>query len=356
MLTISDLRSSSPTGFRHQRACRTESAAPGPVNSSWRARWPRLKNFWAAIIRSEGSRPPDAIEAEDFLDFPRPNITLHDELCPKNGVYAVTLDCMEKKYQGVANIGYSPTFDDGVFSIEVHILDFNENIYGHKIRCHFVQRIRDEIKFRRLPNCPIYQKRYRKGTQNPVLITLDPFAQGFAKKKITFFRNRHAPMARLEASPYPADLIDTQCCRADGCVGHQEVELFLSAALTPIFDDIHMKKNIRISLIFGGAVSVLALYLAFRNVPFDELSVYLASINYFWILPSVLVILISFALRAYRWKIILERPKISFWGAFHPLMIGFMMFTDPAEGLGNGGGLLFCKKRKTFHFLQGLRR
>jgi len=82
-----------------------------------------------------------------LLGFPTANITLHDELCPKNGVYAVTVDCMEKKYQGVANIGYSPTFDDGLFSVEVHILDFNENIYGKKIRVNFVQRIRDEIKF-----------------------------------------------------------------------------------------------------------------------------------------------------------------------------------------------------------------
>ena len=82
-----------------------------------------------------------------LLGFPTANIILHDELCPKNGVYAVTIDCMEKKYHGVANIGYSPTFDDGVFSVEVHILDFNENIYGQKIRVNFVQRIRDEIKF-----------------------------------------------------------------------------------------------------------------------------------------------------------------------------------------------------------------
>jgi riboflavin kinase/FMN adenylyltransferase len=82
-----------------------------------------------------------------LLGFPTANITLHDELCPKNGVYAVTVDCMEKKHQGVANIGYSPTFDDGLFSVEVHILDFNENIYGQKIRVNFVQRIRDEIKF-----------------------------------------------------------------------------------------------------------------------------------------------------------------------------------------------------------------
>ncbi len=82
-----------------------------------------------------------------LLGFPTANINLHDELCPKNGVYAVTVDCMEGIFQGVANIGYSPTFDDHVFSVEVHILDFNENIYGQNIRVNFVQRIRDEEKF-----------------------------------------------------------------------------------------------------------------------------------------------------------------------------------------------------------------
>jgi riboflavin kinase/FMN adenylyltransferase len=47
----------------------------------------------------------------------------------------------------VANIGYSPTFDDDVFTIEVHLLDFNENIYNHPIRVNFIQRLRDERKF-----------------------------------------------------------------------------------------------------------------------------------------------------------------------------------------------------------------
>jgi riboflavin kinase/FMN adenylyltransferase len=47
----------------------------------------------------------------------------------------------------VANIGYSPTFDDHEFTVEVHIFDFNENIYDKKIRVNFIQRIRDEQKF-----------------------------------------------------------------------------------------------------------------------------------------------------------------------------------------------------------------
>jgi riboflavin kinase/FMN adenylyltransferase len=82
-----------------------------------------------------------------LLGFPTANILSQNALCPKNGIYAVAVECSGKIYQGVANIGYSPTFDDHIFSVEVHILDFNKNIYGQKIRINFVQRIRNEKKF-----------------------------------------------------------------------------------------------------------------------------------------------------------------------------------------------------------------
>ena len=82
-----------------------------------------------------------------LLGFPTANINLQDELCPKTGVYAVTVECNSATYDGVANIGYSPTFDDHIFTVEVHILDFNRNIYGHNIRVNFIKRIRDELKF-----------------------------------------------------------------------------------------------------------------------------------------------------------------------------------------------------------------
>jgi riboflavin kinase/FMN adenylyltransferase len=82
-----------------------------------------------------------------LLGIPTANINLHDELCPKTGIYAVTVEYSGKQYKGVANIGYSPTFDDHEFTIEVHIFDFDSNIYGEKIRVNFIQRIRDEIKF-----------------------------------------------------------------------------------------------------------------------------------------------------------------------------------------------------------------
>jgi len=82
-----------------------------------------------------------------LLGFPTANIQLQDEICPKSGVYAVTVDCLGKTFQGVANIGYSPTFSDNLFTVEVHILDFHNDIYGKHIRVNFVKRIRDEIKF-----------------------------------------------------------------------------------------------------------------------------------------------------------------------------------------------------------------
>jgi riboflavin kinase/FMN adenylyltransferase len=82
-----------------------------------------------------------------LLGFPTANLKLEDELCPKAGIYAVMVEAQGRLLQGVANIGYSPTFDDGQFTVEVHILDFKEIIYGQKIRINFIKRIRDEIKF-----------------------------------------------------------------------------------------------------------------------------------------------------------------------------------------------------------------
>ncbi len=81
------------------------------------------------------------------LGFPTANIKLHDELCPKMGVYAVTVETVKGNFNGVANIGYSPTFDDHIFTIEAHILDFSDDLYGTRIRINMIKRLRDEKKF-----------------------------------------------------------------------------------------------------------------------------------------------------------------------------------------------------------------
>lgn len=81
------------------------------------------------------------------LGFPTANLELVDELCPTAGVYAVYVQYQSERFAGVANIGYSPTFEDHLFTVEVHILDFNRRINGRNIRVDFVKRLRAEKKF-----------------------------------------------------------------------------------------------------------------------------------------------------------------------------------------------------------------
>lgn len=116
-----------------------------------------------------------------------------------------------------------------------------------------------------------------------------------------------------------------------------------------------MRKNTTISLILGIIISAIALYLAFRHVPLRDLASYLKSINYFWILPSVSVALMSFALRVYRWQMILESAcRISFWRAFHPLMIGFMINCILPGRVGEIARPAILKKNENVHFSTGL--
>lgn len=85
------------------------------------------------------------------IGFPTANIEhLDDYILPSTGVYAVCLKVAGSWYNGVLNIGYKPTFHDPAtikLSIEVHIIDFNEQIYGEKVEIMWLKRIRSEQKF-----------------------------------------------------------------------------------------------------------------------------------------------------------------------------------------------------------------
>jgi len=115
--------------------------------------------------------------------------------------------------------------------------------------------------------------------------------------------------------------------------------------------------TIKISITFaiGLIISIATVYLAFRNVPFTGLVNYLLSINYFWILPTALLILISFVIRAIRWQFILgSYQRVSFRHAFHPLMIGFMINCVLPGRVGEVARPAILKKNENVPFTTGL--
>ena len=83
------------------------------------------------------------------IGFPTANIQIENKwkLIPNDGVYAVMVEYNSKKYSAMMNIGYNPTFASKERTLEVHILDFNKDIYGEELRVEFVKRIRKEKKF-----------------------------------------------------------------------------------------------------------------------------------------------------------------------------------------------------------------
>lgn len=82
------------------------------------------------------------------LGFPTANLEINQELLvPANGVYAAKIYHNGDTYFGLANIGVKPTFHGKKRNIEVHLLDFCEDLYGKQIKVSFTRRIRGEKKF-----------------------------------------------------------------------------------------------------------------------------------------------------------------------------------------------------------------
>ena len=83
------------------------------------------------------------------IGFPTANMQLYEplKLVPRNGVYAVEVEVLGGQYKGMCNIGTRPTVGGTTRTIETHILDFDQDIYGLPMQIRFLQRIRDERKF-----------------------------------------------------------------------------------------------------------------------------------------------------------------------------------------------------------------
>ncbi|MGA9350567.1 MAG: bifunctional riboflavin kinase/FAD synthetase [Anaerolineae bacterium] len=83
------------------------------------------------------------------LGFPTANLEVREErVIPADGIYAVYARLGEERRQGVANVGVRPSFEiGGARIVEVHILDFEEEIYGCDLVVEFVERLREERRY-----------------------------------------------------------------------------------------------------------------------------------------------------------------------------------------------------------------
>ncbi len=83
------------------------------------------------------------------LGYPTANLKISRFLLlPQNGVYLSKIEWNGKSYYGVTNIGVKPTFHTGGdVVVEIHLLDFKEDIYGEELTVHFLHRIREEKVF-----------------------------------------------------------------------------------------------------------------------------------------------------------------------------------------------------------------
>lgn len=95
-------------------------------------------NYWVKrkVIKGDGRGSK--------IGIPTANLQNTENLCLKEGVYAVKVD---DKYMGVANYGYRPTFGKKGKVLEVHLIDFKGNLRGKKIKVEFLKFIREEKKF-----------------------------------------------------------------------------------------------------------------------------------------------------------------------------------------------------------------
>lgn len=109
-----------------------------------------IKNYLGRNYAIEGT----VIHAKQLgrtLGFPTANLILQENLIiPKRGIYATKVHIGNEVYVGATNIGYNPTVNGEKMSVETNILQFDKDIYGKTIKLEFLERIRDEKKFKDL--------------------------------------------------------------------------------------------------------------------------------------------------------------------------------------------------------------
>jgi len=82
------------------------------------------------------------------LGFPTANLNETDNLVPGNGVYAAIVTIDGQRYSAAVNVGPNPTFGENARKTEVHILDFQGDLYGRQLHVDFLSRVRDVVRFK----------------------------------------------------------------------------------------------------------------------------------------------------------------------------------------------------------------
>ena len=83
-----------------------------------------------------------------LINFPTANIRPGNHITPKKGVYCVNAIIKGERYRGIANFGERPTVHGTNLLLEVHIFEFNKNIYGKELTVEFLTFIRLEKKYK----------------------------------------------------------------------------------------------------------------------------------------------------------------------------------------------------------------
>lgn len=93
----------------------------------------------------------DGLKIGRKLGFPTANLDIseNEKIIPKQGVYVVYVEIDGVFHKGVLNIGYRPTLNlpKSQLMIEVHLIDFDKDLYGKEVAVFFMERIRDDVKF-----------------------------------------------------------------------------------------------------------------------------------------------------------------------------------------------------------------
>ncbi|MBI2191439.1 MAG: bifunctional riboflavin kinase/FAD synthetase [Planctomycetes bacterium] len=109
------------------------------------------------------------------IGFPTANLSPPQELLPPRGVYACRVEVEGEERPAVANIGVRPTIhDQGEMLLEVHLLDFDGDLYGRKMEVRFIRRLRGEEKF---PSLDALKAQIARDVQDARRILVDAKAQ-----------------------------------------------------------------------------------------------------------------------------------------------------------------------------------